>query len=61
MHWCQLGKVHGEFTEEGGLSVDSSAGTRLTFGITGVVSSTKFLKERSVIQITSTGNPKSLS
>jgi len=31
VHWCQLGKVHGEFTEEDGLSADSS----MVYGIKG--------------------------
>ena len=61
VHWCQLEHVRGDFMEEVHLSVKSSAGTRLTSGITVLVTSTKFLKERSVIQITSTGNPKPMS
>ena len=57
--WCQLGNVRGEFREGDALNVVSIPGASDEIEV--VVTSTKFLQERSVIQITSTGPPQPLN
>ncbi|KAJ1485528.1 hypothetical protein T484DRAFT_1892420, partial [Baffinella frigidus] len=58
--WIQLENVTGEFKDGQAVSVISPSGETCPSGVEVVVSSTKFLKARCIIQIKSTGSPEDL-